>query len=617
MESVVSGFLRDFSGDEMGSIERVPPSTTLLIPPAATAEPSNLSTICDQVKAKKKRSRAQQQCFFESRRQASARFREKNCDKVLEAGRLHAAKRRAAQKRDEEARARAREASAQYRARNRDELAQKQRLVRKRAFLKKYGLSAHIQRRFDAPISSREQVEDELEPFVNDDAPDPAAPIFISDYNDSFLHRCVFTVDIPVVGGELYLRTGEGRIIIMTLPLPLSFFSSTLSLSLLSPPIPGLLLMPCTPPYYPSRSHEDQHAHDRCSGYSYYMVMEGQVRGGYSNSWIARDQTDSWSDSSQKACKNWADTLHVWENMCRTNHTDGCPPFEPVTFTLDPDPRTHPSSPPCSCLTAPAPTASSSTSSYPSSCLSYPSSLSSSSSDAAGTPLPSPLLHPSPVALPSCVRASAGPSSNTTVCVAPPPTPRTVRPCTPTAAPSPFTQSGSPLPKKEEETPPSLFMAVPRVTSSMRVQLTSTGHSVAARLPPYSPHPIAGLVMPTPGRTTAQATPSAAAPAVHGFIVSVVAMPAAAAAPPVAGPTAAAAHSLLATPAAGAGPAPAAVVRQYGVRGVGIFYDTWESVHTAAKKLGMDNSKIMVTENHDKLEAWILGKPFVGEDKSV
>jgi hypothetical protein len=40
--------------------------------------------------------------------------------------------------------------------RNRPELAAQQRQVRKRAFIHKYGLYAHIQRRFDAPIPDHE-----------------------------------------------------------------------------------------------------------------------------------------------------------------------------------------------------------------------------------------------------------------------------------------------------------------------------------------------------------------------------------------------------------------------------------------------------------------------------
>ncbi|KAJ6533825.1 hypothetical protein DFH09DRAFT_1325672 [Mycena vulgaris] len=78
---------------------------------------------------------------------------------------------------------------------NRDELAAEQQLVRKKAFIAKHGLHADIQRRFDAPIPSREaEVEDDDQDEDNDPSPDPngydasAAPM-ICDYYDPFLKR--------------------------------------------------------------------------------------------------------------------------------------------------------------------------------------------------------------------------------------------------------------------------------------------------------------------------------------------------------------------------------------------------------------------------------------------
>ncbi|KAJ7094437.1 hypothetical protein B0H15DRAFT_946854 [Mycena belliarum] len=99
----------------------------------------------------------------ESRRVASAKYRDEHREKVLEAGRVRAARRRAALKDDEVAKAKAREASARYRAQHREELALKQRKVRKRAFIQKHGLTAHIQRRFDAPMPSRDDRMDEYD----------------------------------------------------------------------------------------------------------------------------------------------------------------------------------------------------------------------------------------------------------------------------------------------------------------------------------------------------------------------------------------------------------------------------------------------------------------------
>ncbi|KAJ7727336.1 hypothetical protein B0H14DRAFT_2640908 [Mycena olivaceomarginata] len=130
-----------------------------------------------------------------------------NREAVLEAGRERSARRRAhlktlLQPGDEvleDARAKAREASARYRerkankVRNREELALQQRQVRKRAYIKKHGLYAHIQRRFDAPIavpesdSESEGGEDDLSwgPIGYDAMAGP----LICDYVDPLLRR--------------------------------------------------------------------------------------------------------------------------------------------------------------------------------------------------------------------------------------------------------------------------------------------------------------------------------------------------------------------------------------------------------------------------------------------
>ncbi|KAJ7355976.1 hypothetical protein DFH08DRAFT_803900 [Mycena albidolilacea] len=142
----------------------------------------------------------------ESRRAAQARYREQNCEAVLEAGRERSARRRAhlkmLQPGDEvleDARAKAREASARYReqnankVRNREELALQQCQVCKRAYIKKHGLYAHIQRRFDAPIavpesdSESEGREDDLSwgPIGYDTMAGP----LICDYVDPLLRR--------------------------------------------------------------------------------------------------------------------------------------------------------------------------------------------------------------------------------------------------------------------------------------------------------------------------------------------------------------------------------------------------------------------------------------------
>ncbi|KAJ7164570.1 hypothetical protein C8R43DRAFT_1122451 [Mycena crocata] len=130
-------------------------------------------------------------------REASARYRERNRDKVLEAGRVRAANRRARGLSSD--RVRAREASARYRDRNRAELAQKQRKVRKRAYIDKHGVHAYIQRRFDAPMPSTAAQRASTPPMPAQDSDDAAwdswgshstAPIInIADYCDPCLRR--------------------------------------------------------------------------------------------------------------------------------------------------------------------------------------------------------------------------------------------------------------------------------------------------------------------------------------------------------------------------------------------------------------------------------------------
>jgi hypothetical protein len=74
----------------------------------------------------------------------------------------------------------------------------KQRLVRKRTFIHKHGLHAHIQRRFNAPIPGRKEPESEPEDGDADDEEDedlswgPIDSTYaprICDYEDPCLKR--------------------------------------------------------------------------------------------------------------------------------------------------------------------------------------------------------------------------------------------------------------------------------------------------------------------------------------------------------------------------------------------------------------------------------------------
>jgi hypothetical protein len=45
-----------------------------------------------------------------------------------------------------------------------------------------------------------------------------------------------------------------------------------------------------------------------------------------------------------------------------------------------------------------------------------------------------------------------------------------------------------------------------------------------------------------------------------------------------------------------------------------VFYPSLSSAQAAAGRLGMSDAKIMVSENAEKLQAWMLGERFFGED---
>ncbi|KAJ7449738.1 hypothetical protein B0H11DRAFT_1928522 [Mycena galericulata] len=152
------------------------------------------TTSAQKPRVRPRNSTAKEERLRESRRLASEKYRERNRAKVLEAGRVRAARRRLATKDDADACARAREASARYRAENREELAMKQRKVRKRAYIKKYGVHAYIQRRFDAPLKTSKLAAPAADPASDgdDDNVDFFGPVrydapLISDYHDPLL----------------------------------------------------------------------------------------------------------------------------------------------------------------------------------------------------------------------------------------------------------------------------------------------------------------------------------------------------------------------------------------------------------------------------------------------
>ncbi|KAJ7195540.1 hypothetical protein GGX14DRAFT_401737 [Mycena pura] len=325
--------------------------------------------------------------------------------------------------------------------------------------------------------------------------------------------------------------------------------------------------MPCVPPYYPCPGHESTAEHDKCSQCQYYAVWTGFVRGYFSNSWIARAQTERFTDSRQKSFKTKAEADVWWLAMCQANHQTGCPPFEAVDFTLDPDPRTHPSSAPCTRQPVAAPVVTLQPTSTPRA--------------GASTSIP---VAPSPFGPSSASPSSSSVSSTSSLSSSSSSGTRT-------------TESPSPTPKKESSTPSLHLRPPPRITPLTRIQLTPTGAAHGATL--------------AANRAEAAAErANAAADRVSGALVST---------PENATPRRSGMASVLVTPSAAtkAAPAPAPAperVRMYGIRGVSVFYPSFGAARTAAGRLGLSDSGIMVSDNAAKLEAWMTGEPFIGED---
>ncbi|KAJ7312231.1 hypothetical protein DFH08DRAFT_822267 [Mycena albidolilacea] len=159
------------------------------------------------------------------------------------------------------------------------------------------------------------------------------------------------------------------------------------------------------------------------------------------------------------ASKKFHDMEQWWTALCTEQHQGGCPPFEPVTFTLNPPSKTYPSSAPCTCM-LPAPNAGTS--------------------------------------------AAAGQATAPRAAMVPMP------------APSPFC-GGSSLdaatPTKDEPTSPSLHLNVPpHVTPLTHVQLTPTGHVHTDVIAQERAAAEANPPLHAPVRPTVAATPRAAAP---------------------------------------------------------------------------------------------------------
>ncbi|KAJ7896112.1 hypothetical protein B0H14DRAFT_2558530 [Mycena olivaceomarginata] len=287
-------------------------------------------------------------------------------------------------------------------------------------------------------------------------------------------------------------------------------------------------------------------------------------------SWITRSLCNGFTDSRHKAFKKCMEAERLWADLCATEHRGGCPAFEPVTFTLDPPANTHPSSVPC---TIPI--------------LGLPPRVVLPTQEPTSRVLPMPAGSP----FTSTVSGSLTLSGSS-------------------ASLGSSTSSGtasfivSPTPKQEPASPQLHLNVPPRVTPLTQVQLTPTsqacGNVLVAECEGH--HTAQPSTTATPcsaeqvEHTTPRAAPQEPRPSVLITPVATDANTALIAAVP-------------ATPA----PAPC----QYVICSVAVFYHSHAAALAAAHSLNRPTAKIMVSDNIEKLEAWMFGKPFVGEDEDA
>ncbi|KAJ6631626.1 hypothetical protein B0H10DRAFT_2207248 [Mycena sp. CBHHK59/15] len=458
---------------------------------------------------------------------------------------------RAKEKDDEGAKARARAASAVYRANNREELALKQRKVCKQAFIKKHGVHTYIQRHFDAPTPSREVDDDE-----DDTEDDTDAAQDDHSYDPSAAPLICDYYD-PFL--KRWHAIGQGPVIEMAVQVSGEVLArqGVTRIAFLIADAHQLLSFELDiavgwvmNPGMPTTAPPSAITTLSASG------------GSAVYSPIPRSQTDGCSNSHCKSFKTWADALGYWDEYCTQNHRDGCPPFKTLNFSLTPD-NAFPASSSCT------------------------------------HPPRAPAVVPPPVATVSPFRSytsSVGSNSNCSLSDSECTSPTLATPVSP--APLPEKAPLTPFPKKEEPGSPNPFFTGSRViTMGTRVHLTPAGHAHAAALAPVplvaTDLDAAAHIRRGPTVLTTPHVPdnSPATPPPPALVPPAPVTPGGAPRP-----------SILATPGPGsmAVGGPPACARM--------------AFATAARKLGLVDPKIMVSDNSEKLEAWMTNQPFVGED---
>ncbi|KAJ7756138.1 hypothetical protein B0H14DRAFT_2635191 [Mycena olivaceomarginata] len=296
--------------------------------------------------------------------------------------------------------------------------------------------------------------------------------------------------------------------------------------------------------------------------------------------------------AANKASKRGMTLELWWRGLCHEQHQGGCPPFEPVTFTLNPPANSHPSSAPCAGqLAPPAPLG-----------LGVPNIVM-----PAGSPFGPAARNPGASSCSTASSSSLSTASSSSLSSTGSAFGSSSSFCPSSSyllAPKKQEPNSPSIPKDEPTTPSSSFRlnVPPRVTPETRVQLTPTGYArgtmlaLAHRQDCASARAGIAAMDLEPGRVPATEPPM-----------------------PALDPPAPAPAPAPATPCArnedAAPPRPSVLATlRYGIRGIGVIYASQAAALAAARSLGLLNPKLMVTDNAKKLEQWILGLPFTGED---
>ncbi|KAF8193984.1 hypothetical protein K438DRAFT_1969275 [Mycena galopus ATCC 62051] len=258
----------------------------------------------------------------ESRRLASAHYWERNREAVLKAGREHAARSRAnPQKCTKEegrvAREHSRESSSRYRAGHQSELALKQQTARRKAYIMKHSLRAFFDRRLAPPGTGL-----------------PATG----------LGHLVFALILPAHKHQ-WKREASARY-------RARHRDALLKAGQERGARRHALLKTLDPTDQNWCSHDQrQDARARCTERALptFNVASDWFLSTLSSRpvWIATDQTRGFTDAVQKGFKKLTDLNTWWHGLCLEQHRHSCPPFKPITFTLNPPASTHPSTNAC------------------------------------------------------------------------------------------------------------------------------------------------------------------------------------------------------------------------------------------------------------------------------